>query len=169
MTESDGPERGVLGALAALGIPFERIECDPAVADTAAFCARYGYPPETSANTIVVVSKKEPRQYAVCVVRASTLLDVNHVVRKLLGASRVSFASAEETTCLTGMLVGGVTPFNLPEHLPVFVDEGVMQLDSVILGGGGRSSKIKVSPETLTRLANVRIVPGLALERSSSA
>ena len=40
--------------LAALGIEYETIACDPEFADTAAFCARYGVAPEDSANTIEI-------------------------------------------------------------------------------------------------------------------
>ncbi|HEY2945135.1 MAG TPA: YbaK/EbsC family protein [Vicinamibacteria bacterium] len=156
------PEAPVVAALARLGIEYERLECDPAAADTAAFCARYGVPPERSANTILVASKKEPKVHAACVVLATTALDVNHAVRSLLGVSRLSFASAEETAAVTGMLVGGVTPFGLPEALPVYVDEAVMAPDWIILGGGGRSSKIRLAPAALTRLPAVKVVPGLA-------
>ena len=46
----------VAAALEALGTPFEVMECDPALADTAAFVAAYGVPPERSANTILVAS-----------------------------------------------------------------------------------------------------------------
>ena len=67
--------------LARLGSPFELIACDPALADTAAFCAAYGYSPGDSANTIVVVGKSDPPRYAACVVLATTRLDVNRAVR----------------------------------------------------------------------------------------
>lgn len=156
----------MLAALARLAIDYERLECDPAAADTAVFCARYGVPPERSANTILVASKKEPKVYAACVVLATTSLDVNHAVRSLLGASRLSFASAEETIAVTGMVVGGVTPFGLPEGLPVYVDEAVMAPEWIILGGGGRSSKLKLAPVALTRVPAVKVVPGLARPKS---
>jgi prolyl-tRNA editing enzyme YbaK/EbsC (Cys-tRNA(Pro) deacylase) len=51
----------------------------------------------------------EPPKYAVCVVLGTTRLDVNRTVRNLLDVKRASFADAETTTALTGMLVGGVT------------------------------------------------------------
>jgi prolyl-tRNA editing enzyme YbaK/EbsC (Cys-tRNA(Pro) deacylase) len=156
------PEAPVLAALARLGIQYERLECDPEAADTAVFCARYAIPPDRSANTILVASKKEPKVYAACVVLATTSLDVNHVVRSLLGVSRLSFASAEETVAVTGMRVGGVTPFGLPEGLPVYVDEAVMAPEWVVLGGGGRSSKIKLSPAALKLVPAVKVVPDLA-------
>ncbi len=155
-------ERRVVEVLGRLGVPYEWIEIDPAFADTAAFCAKYGSPLERAGNTIVVASKKEPRQYAACVVLATTRLDVNHAVRTLLGVSKVSFASADETMALTGMLIGGVTVFALPEDLPIYVDDKLMALDWIILGSGSRSSKIKTSPEVFRRLPNARVVAGLS-------
>ncbi len=156
------PERPVLEALTALGVAYVRLECDPEYADTTAFCVRYGFSPEESANTILVASKKEPRRYAACLALATTALDVNHKVRELMGVSRLSFADAEDTVRVTGMLVGGVTPFGLSPAIPVYVDARVMERAQVILGGGGRSSKIRVAPEVLSRLPAVRVVPDLA-------
>ncbi|MBI2552989.1 MAG: hypothetical protein HYV92_00840 [Candidatus Rokubacteria bacterium] len=157
------PEQKTREALDGLGVPYEVVRIDPDFADTAAFCERYGYPPDHAGNTIIVASKKEPKQHAACVVLATTRLDVNHAVRNLLGASKVSFASAEEMAQLTGMRVGGVTVFGLPDGLPILVDERVMGLDYVILGTGGRNGKIKVSPEVFRRMPTVRVVRDLAL------
>ena len=152
-------ERRVVTVLDGLGVPYELQAIDPAFADTAAYCERYGVPLDHAANTIVVASKKEPRRYAACVVKATTRLDVNRAVRRLLDASRVSFASADETRALTGMLIGGVTVFALPPGLPVYVDDKVMALDWAILGSGSRSSKVRVSPDVLRQLPGVQVVP----------
>jgi prolyl-tRNA editing enzyme YbaK/EbsC (Cys-tRNA(Pro) deacylase) len=162
VSEPDEIGPRVRQTLERLGLPCEVVAIDPAYADTAAFCARYGFPMDHSANTIVVGSKKEPRRHAACVVAASTRLDVNHAVRRLLGVSRLSFATAEETMALTGMMLGGVTVFALPEGLPVYVDAGLMTLDYVILGGGDRSTKVRISPEVFRRLPGAQIVAGLA-------
>jgi len=161
---TDAIEQRVVQALDALGVPYELQRIDPDFADTAAYCEKYGVPPDHAANTIVVASRKEPRRYCACVVKATTRLDVNHAVRRLLGASKVSFASAEETRALTGMLIGGVTVFALPPGFPIYVDERVMALDWLILGGGGRGSKIRTSPEVFRRLPGATVVPGLAVD-----
>ena len=155
-------DQRVREVLQGLGLPYEVVPIDPAYADTAQFCERYGFPMEQSANTIIVGSKKEPRQYAACVVKATTRLDVNHAVRKVMGVSRLSFATAEETMALTGMMIGGVTIFALPEGLPIYVDDSLMSCPYVILGGGSRSSKIKIAPEVFARLPGARIIAGLA-------
>ena len=160
---ADAVDRQVLSALETLGVPYEIIRIDPAYADTAAFCERYGVPLENSANTIVVASKKEPRQWAACVVKATTRLDVNHAVRRLMGVSKLSFASAEETRGLTGMMIGGVTVLALPPDLPIYVDDTLTALDWVILGGGSRSWKVKTSPEIFRRLPGAAIVSGLSV------
>jgi prolyl-tRNA editing enzyme YbaK/EbsC (Cys-tRNA(Pro) deacylase) len=144
------------------GLPFEVLECDPELADTAVFCAHYGMSVEHSANTILVMSKTGEKKYAACLVLATMRLDVNKVVRKRLGARKASFAGADETRELTGMEIGGVTPLALPDDLPLWVDGEIMRLDYVILGGGNRESKIKVAPEIFTTTPNTEIVEGLA-------
>jgi prolyl-tRNA editing enzyme YbaK/EbsC (Cys-tRNA(Pro) deacylase) len=156
-------EARVRATLDGLGVPYELHAIDPAFADTARYCERYGVPLEHSANTIIVASKREPRQYAACVVKATSRLDVNHAVRRLMGAPKLSFATAEETQALTGMMIGGVTIFALPPDLPVYVCDKLMALPWIVLGGGSRSTKIRTSPEVFRRLPNARIVPGLTL------
>jgi prolyl-tRNA editing enzyme YbaK/EbsC (Cys-tRNA(Pro) deacylase) len=160
-----GVEDRVRDALEALGSPYEMLPCDPAYADTAVFCERYGVDPAETGNTILVSSKKEPRQHAVCVVLATTKLDVNHAVADLMGIKRLSFASAEETAAITGMEIGGVTPFGLPPELPLYLDARVTAAATVLLGGGGRSTKVRLPPAGLLKLPNVRVVEGLAIPR----
>ena len=157
-------EERVIQVLDALGVPYQLMQIDPAFADTAACCEKYELPLDSAGNTIIVASKKEPRKFGACVVKATTRLDVNHAVRALLGTSKVSFASADETKALTGMMIGGVTVFALPADLPIYVDDKLMQREWVILGSGSRSSKIKIAPEVFRRIPNATIVPDLALE-----
>jgi prolyl-tRNA editing enzyme YbaK/EbsC (Cys-tRNA(Pro) deacylase) len=156
-------EQQVRHVLDGLEVPYEVIPIDADYADTAAFCERYGFPADHSVNTIIVGSKKEPKQYCACLVLATTRLDVNHTVRKLMGVSRASFASADDTIALTGMMIGGVTVFALPPELPIYIDAPIMALDYVILGGGSRALKLKVSPEVLRRLPRVSIIPALGV------
>jgi prolyl-tRNA editing enzyme YbaK/EbsC (Cys-tRNA(Pro) deacylase) len=152
-------------ALAGLGVEYELFPCDPALADTAAFCAAYGFAPEDSANTIVVIGKSSPPRYAACVVLATHRLDVNRAVRDRLGTRKASFASADETRELTGMEIGGVTAFGLPDGLPLLVDAAVMTRERIILGGGSRSWKVIAAPAILSRLPGVEVVDGMASRR----
>jgi prolyl-tRNA editing enzyme YbaK/EbsC (Cys-tRNA(Pro) deacylase) len=156
-------QRRVREALSASGQDYEIMACDPALADTADFCVHYGIPPENSANTILIKAKTGGERFVACVLLADSKLDVNRTVRKRLGARRVSFASADETRRLCGMVLGGVTPVALPHGMPVWVDARVMQADYVILGAGVREAKIKVSPALFESLPGSEIVEGLAI------
>lgn len=165
----NGAERlhaSVRAALAASGAAFEVLECDPELADTAVFVAAYGVPLDRSANTIVVASKGTEPAYAACVVLATTSLDVNRAVRREMGVRKASFAGPEPVRALTGMEIGGVTPFGLPPDLPILVDGRVMEPPWIVLGGGNRSSKLRLAPVALRALPSVRIVEGLAVERA---
>lgn len=161
MTISPDPERSALEAALAGRGEYELFACDPGLADTAAFCAAYGFAPEDSANTIVVVGKGATPVYAACVVLATHRLDVNRTIRQRLGR-KSSFAAPEETRRLTGHEIGGVTVFGLPADLPIWVDAAVMARDRIVLGGGSRSWKVIAPPSILRTLPNVTIVEGLA-------
>ena len=155
-------EAQVLARVHDLGIDHDVIEIDPTFADTAEFCARYGYAMHESANCIVVASRDDTPVVAACLVLATTRLDVNKRVRKLLGVRKLSFAPSELTMQVTGMMIGGVTPFGLPDDLPLYVDARIMDLDRVIVGGGSRSIKLYVPPAALTAIGG-QVVDDLAL------
>lgn len=156
-------EAHVLAAVAAAGGALAEVRIDPALADTAAFCAAYGYDPAISANCIVVASRDEPPVVAACLALATTRLDVNAAVRRLLGVRKLSFAPAELTLERTGMRIGGVTPFGLPDGMPIHADARIAGLDAVIVGGGSRGLKLLVTPATLAA-AGVMFVEDLARE-----
>ena len=155
----------VRDALHRLGVEHEVMPCDPALADTASFVEAYGVPADHSANTIVVASKGAEPRHVACVLLATTSLDVNNVVRREMGVRKASFAGADPVRELTGMEIGGVTPFGLPPEVPILVDARVMAPDWIILGGGNRSSKLRLAPDALRAVPSLRVVEGLAIQR----
>jgi prolyl-tRNA editing enzyme YbaK/EbsC (Cys-tRNA(Pro) deacylase) len=157
-------EEKIINALVRTGASYEVVEIDPEFSDTEVFCEKYGYPPEQTCNTIIVTSKRGPKKYAACIILAHTRLDVNRRVTALLGATKASFAPAEEVKELTGMQLGGVTAFALPEDLPLYVDQRVIEAKWVVLGGGSRRLKVKVEPGVLIKLG-AQAVPNLALDK----
>lgn len=161
--DPDGRDR-LIAALERLGIEYELFACDPAFADTAAFCAAYGFAPADSANTILVIGKGDPPRYAACVVLAPNRLDVNRTVRDRLGTRKASFAPAEATREITGMEIGGVTVFGLPDGLPIWIDRRVTDRERVVVGGGSRSWKVILRPAALLAIAGTEVVDGLATD-----
>ena len=152
-----------LAAVAGTGVAHEVVTIDPTLADTAAFCEHYGYRLDESANCLLVASRAEEPEVAACMVLATTRLDVNRTVRRLMGVRKLSFAPAELTLERTGMQLGGVTPFGLDPAIPLYVDARVMACERVIVGGGSRSVKLLVDPAALVAIGG-QVVEGLATE-----
>lgn len=135
---------------------------DPALADTAEFCERYGAPMAWSANCVVVSGKREGEvRYAAALVLATTRADVNGVVRRRLDVRKASFAPMDEAVALTGMERGGITPIGLPAAWPVLIDAAVAGADEVVIGSGVRASKLFVPGEVLAALPAAEVIEGL--------
>jgi prolyl-tRNA editing enzyme YbaK/EbsC (Cys-tRNA(Pro) deacylase) len=150
-------------ALLEMGVSHQTVACDPALADTAAFCAAYGFDPADSANCIVIASRRPPGRYLTTLVLATTRLDVNGLCCRLMDVRKASFAPGDQTAQLTGMDIGGVTPFGLPDDLlPVRVDAAVMSRSQVVIGGGDRSVKLLIDPAVFATLPGFDVVGGLA-------
>lgn len=139
-------------------------EIDPELADTVAFCERYGSPPDRSANCVVIKGKRGSEvRYAACVVLATTHADVNGLVRKRLDARTASFAPMDEAVALTGMEYGGITPLGLPRDWPVLIDPAVAASDGVVIGAGVRGAKLFLPGPVLAALPRAEVVEGLGL------
>ena len=146
-------------------LPAESVgvaEIDPELADTAAFCERYGVAPGQSANCVVVAGKRDGQtRFAACLVLATTRADVNGVVRRQLEVRKASFAATDVAVAETGMEYGGITPIGLPPQWPVFVDVAVAGCSLVVIGSGVRRSKLALPGAVLGDLPGAVILDGL--------
>ena len=161
-----GPVASALAALdPALAAQVQAAEIDATLADTAAFCAAYGVGPDVSANCVIIAGTRgEVTRYAACLVLATTRLDVNGVVRRLLDARKASFAPMDDAVRLSGMEYGGITPVGIPSDWALLLDARVAALPSAIVGSGIRGSKLRLPGSVLAALPGAQVVEGLARE-----
>ncbi len=159
------PVSALLRALApSLAETVQVAAIDPGLADTAAFCERYGVGLDISANCVIVAGRRgETTRYAACMVLATTRADVNGVVRQLLDARKASFAPMDDAVTLSGM-----TPLGLPADWPILVDARIVALPQIIVGSGLRRSKIAMPGSVLAALPGAQVVEGLAREVAPS-
>ncbi|MEV7009889.1 YbaK/EbsC family protein [Streptosporangium sp. NPDC051022] len=156
-----GPVALAVAELGALGDPdgLRVAEIDPGLADTAAFCERYGVGLDESANCVIVAAKRGGEvRYAACMVLATMRADVNGVIRRHLDARKISFAPQDDAVGLTGMEYGGITPLGLPEEWPVLVDEAVAAHPGVVIGSGFRRSKVALPGSVLAGLKTAQVI-----------
>lgn len=145
-------------------------EIDPGLADTQAFCERYGVRMDQSANCVILAARREGRSwFAACVVLATTRADVNGLAKRHLGASKISFASMDAATAASAMEFGGITPIGLPADWPILIDEAVAAAGRVVIGSGVRRSKISLPGAALAALPNAVVLSGLGRPAPSAA
>ncbi|MDR5755121.1 MULTISPECIES: YbaK/EbsC family protein [unclassified Caballeronia] len=95
--------------------------------------------------------KDRTGRYACIVTPATRRLDVNSLVKCELAAERISFASREVATELSGMKYCGITAFGLPDTWPIPVK--VTTGKHIAMGAAVREAKFLLSPQRLVCLA----------------
>jgi prolyl-tRNA editing enzyme YbaK/EbsC (Cys-tRNA(Pro) deacylase) len=138
-------------------------EIDPDLADTAAFCDRYGVALDVSANCVIVTGRRgDDERTAACVVLATTRADVNGFVRRRLDVRKASFMSMDSAVASTQMEYGGITPIGLPPQWPVLIDRRVDTAPWVVVGSGVRRSKLLVPGSLVAPIADGEVHDALA-------
>lgn len=70
-------------------------------------------------------------------------------IAALVGGSEAHFADAETVRAATGYAIGGVSPFDLPAELLVYVDDSLTRFEIVYPAGGTPSSMVRMTFEHL--------------------
>ncbi|MCI1859650.1 MAG: YbaK/EbsC family protein [Sporolactobacillus sp.] len=107
--------------------------------------------PERIAKTLAF--RGENKEGAVLVVSAGDARIDNKKFRHTFGF-KAHMLSAEETLELTGHPVGGVCPFAVKHHWPVFTDESLKRFTTVFPACGSRNSAIELTIDELYRFGN---------------
>ena len=78
-------------------------------------------------------------------------------IAELMGGGKARFADADTVRASTGYAIGGVSPFDLPENLPVFIDDSLDRFDVVYPAGGTPSSMVRMTYAQLLALVGGRV------------
>lgn len=138
------------------------IPIDPALAAGADFCLSYDIPPSNGFNCVVVCgSRGDNETIAACLAPVGARLDLNGAIRKALGARSVRMLDRERATTESQMEEGAITPIGLPRGWRVLLPPSLKDLDYMVVGGGRKTSKLRVNPSTIAHLPNSSVVQGL--------
>lgn len=135
---------------------IEIASIDPAYADTESMTELWGTDLFDSVNCVILTGQRGGEERTVaCCVRATTKIDVNHIVKKELDVRKCSFMSTERAVEETGMAYGGITPLGLP--WPIWIDRQVLGAPAII-GSGTRTSKLRIHGDLLATLPSSRVL-----------
>lgn len=135
---------------------------DPAFAGGTELCDFYGLSPEFAANCVIVeFVRASTKGFAAAVVPVGRKADLNGIVRRHLGARRVSLAAVDEVLPLSGMEYGSITPIGLPPSWSILVDSTLAAAPRVIVGSGLLHSKLSLPGNALLELSDTASVLSL--------
>ncbi len=128
-----------------------------------AVCAReLGFPEHAIIKTLIM--EDETGKALIVLMHGDRQVSTKELAR-FLGVKSVSPCSAEKAQRLTGYLVGGTSPFGTRQALPVFMEEGILQLPRIYINGGKRGFLVGMPPRDAERLLKpVLVTVGLEKE-----
>ena len=73
------------------------------------------------------------------------------------GGAKAKMADADTVRTATGYAIGGVSPFLLPESLPVFIDDSLERFEVVFPAAGTPSSMVRMCRDHLLGISRGRV------------
>lgn len=145
----------VARVLAELGVPH-RVFRHPGPVESLEQAARErGQSPGQVVRSLVFRCRSEspagPGEYVMVLVAGARQV-AWPVLRRHLGQSRITLATADEVRAVTGYEIGAVSPFGLPRPMRVLVDGSVLDQAEVSIGSGERGVTVILAAEDLRRV-----------------
>lgn len=147
--------REILTLLKRHSIWFETFEHEPVrTSQEAAHVRNERYTLKQGAKALIIRVKKSPLEpYFVMIVLSGSDKFDGKIIKKLLGAHDIRFASIEEVAHITqGIEPGGVPPFGNLFGLRVFVDPTLLLNEKIIFNAGDRRFSIGMKSEDYVSL-----------------
>jgi Cys-tRNA(Pro) deacylase len=71
---------------------------------------------------------------------------------RLLGVRTITPCAENAAARHTGYLVGGTSPFGTAKKLPVYMEETILELETIYINGGKRGFLVSLRPREIARL-----------------
>jgi Cys-tRNA(Pro) deacylase len=75
-----------------------------------------------------------------------------------IGAKSVEPCSPEVAHRHSGYLVGGTSPFGTRRAMPVYIEESILELSSILINGGRRGYLVGIDPAVCVELLGAKAV-----------
>lgn len=148
MALTSDPETPVGRALLAGDIPFREFRHQGPVNSLEQAAEERGQRPEQVVRSILFRLAQD--EYLMVLVAGPRQVDWK-ALRRVVGQSRLTMATADEVRAATGYEIGAVSPFALPRPIRVLLDDSVTHEEEISIGSGVRSTTIILSSADLVR------------------
>jgi len=108
---------------------------------------------QTSEYQIIktLVMEDDQQQPFVVLMHGSCEVSRKHLARQL-SVKQVVPCSEEKANRLTGYQVGGISPFGTRQRMPIYMEETIAGLDTILVNGGKRGMLVEINPLDLQRV-----------------
>jgi prolyl-tRNA editing enzyme YbaK/EbsC (Cys-tRNA(Pro) deacylase) len=142
-------------ALAALGFPHQVIEHEQTTRTSAEAAQAVGCEVGQIAKSLIFKGRQSGR--AILVIASGANRVDEKKLRDLLG-EKVEKPDADFVRERTGFVIGGVPPLGHAEPLITFIDEDLMQYDSIWAAAGTPNAVFLLTPVELVKMTGGRVV-----------
>jgi Cys-tRNA(Pro) deacylase len=104
-----------------------------------------------------LVMEDEAKQPLIVLMHGDREVSTKALARQA-GRKSITPCRPEVATRHTGYLVGGTSPFGTRKQVPVFVERGILALETIYVNGGSRGFLVGVAPADVVRLLNATVV-----------
>ena len=126
---------------------------------TAESSRQLGWPEHAVVKTLVM--QNEQADPLVVLMHGDRTVSTKNLARAI-GAKSVEPCKPEVAQRHSGYLVGGTSPFGTRKAMPVYVEQGVLELERILINGGRRGYLVGIDPAVLVSLLGARpVVCGL--------
>jgi Cys-tRNA(Pro) deacylase len=104
-----------------------------------------------------LVMEDEAKQPLIVLMHGDREVSTKALARQA-GRKSITPCRPEIATRHTGYLVGGTSPFGTRKQVPVFVERGILALETIYVNGGSRGFLVGVAPADVVRLLDATVV-----------
>jgi Cys-tRNA(Pro)/Cys-tRNA(Cys) deacylase len=96
------------------------------------------------------------RRYCLALLQGDRKLSL-HKLGTVTGQKGLAMARHEDVVTVTGYEPGSVCPFGLKRHLTIYLDQAVMEQETVSISGGSHETEIRLASADLLKASGAKL------------
>ncbi len=98
-----------------------------------------------------LVMEDEQQRPLIVLMHGDCEVSLKHLARQLK-VKKITTCTADRADNVTGYQTGGISPFGTRQTLPIYMEETIEKLDSLIINGGRRGLLVELAPKHLIEI-----------------